>query len=204
NRTFLPASKENKERFEGSSNGEPLFTGKIALRHNEVGEIGLSYMGGIYNTHEVDGLTLDDARRLNVYAIDFNATVPGVKTFFVGEWVWVNIDVPATFSQQFGDRQRGGFVDLVQPLLTGKILGFDKASFNVAMRLEYVDWNDGTFRETGENIGDDIWAVVPGMSFRPTAQTVIRLNYRLMGQTDILGNPPAKISGIQFSVSSYF
>ena len=122
----------------------------------------------------------------------------------VGEWVWVNIDVPATFSQQFGDRQRGGFVDLVQPLLTGKILGFDKASFNVAMRLEYVDWNDGTFRETGENIGDDIWAVVPGMSFRPTAQTVIRLNYRLMGQTDILGNPPAKISGIQFGVSSYF
>ncbi|MEQ8683489.1 MAG: hypothetical protein RID25_27235, partial [Cyclobacteriaceae bacterium] len=98
NRTFLPASKENKERFEESSNGEPLFTGKIALRHNEVGEIGLSYMGGIYNTHEVDGLTLDDARRLNVYAIDFNATVPGVKTFFVGEWVWVNIDVPATFS----------------------------------------------------------------------------------------------------------
>ncbi|MAX27624.1 MAG: hypothetical protein CMJ19_24270 [Phycisphaeraceae bacterium] len=204
NRTFLPASKENKERFEESSNGEPLFTGKIALRHNEVGEIGLSYMGGIYNTHEVDGLTLDDARRLNIYAIDFNATVPGIKTFFVGEWVWVNIDVPATFSQQFGDRQRGGFVDLVQPLLTGKILGFDKASFNVAMRLEYVDWNDGTFRETGENIGDDIWAVVPGMSFRPTAQTVIRLNYRLMGQTDILGNPPAKISGIQFGVSSYF
>ncbi|MEQ9217942.1 MAG: hypothetical protein RLO17_07870 [Cyclobacteriaceae bacterium] len=204
NRTFLPASKENKERFEESSNGEPLFTGKIALRHNEVGEIGLSYMGGIYNTHEVDGLTLDDARRLNVYAIDFNATVPGVKTFFVGEWVWVNIDVPATFSQQFGDRQRGGFVDLVQPILTGKVLGFDKASFNVAMRFEYVDWNEGTFRETGENIGDDIWAVVPGMSFRPTAQTVIRLNYRLMGQTDILGNPPARISGIQFGVSSYF
>ncbi len=204
NRTFLPASKENKERFEESSNGEPLFTGKIALRHNEVGEIGLSYMGGIYNTHEVDGLILDDARRLNVYAIDFNATVPGVKTFFVAEWVWVNIDVPATFSQQFGDRQRGGFVDLVQPILTGKILGFDKASFNVAMRFEYVDWNEGTFRETGENIGDDIWAVVPGMSFRPTAQTVIRLNYRLMGQTDILGNPPARISGIQFGVSSYF
>ncbi|MEQ8628170.1 MAG: hypothetical protein RLN79_06550, partial [Cytophagales bacterium] len=70
--------------------------------------------------------------------------------------------------------------------------------------LEYVDWNDGTFRETGGNIGDEIWAVVPAISFRPTAQTVIRLNYRFMEQTDILGNPPAKISGIQFGVSSYF
>ncbi|WP_420317861.1 hypothetical protein [Ekhidna sp.] len=204
NRTFLPASKENKERFEESSNGEPLLTGKIAVRHNKVGEIGLSYMGGIYNTYEEDGLILDDKRRLNVYAIDFNTTIPVTKTFIVGEWAWINIDVPSTFSQQFGDQQKGGFVDFVQPILTGDLFGFNNASFNVAMRLEYVDWNDGTFRETGGNIGDEIWAVVPAISFRPTAQTVIRLNYRFMEQTDILGNPPAKISGIQFGVSSYF
>lgn len=204
NRTFLPASKENKERFEESANGEPLLTGKIAVRHNKVGEIGLSYMGGIYNTYEEDGLILDDKRRLNVYAIDFNTTIPVTKTFIVGEWAWINIDVPSTFSQQFGDQQKGGFVDFVQPILTGDLFGFNNASFNVAMRLEYVDWNDGTFRETGGNIGDEIWAVVPAISFRPTAQTVIRLNYRLMEQTDILGNPPAKISGIQFGVSSYF
>lgn len=204
NRTFLPASKENKERFEESSNGEPLLTGKIAVRHNKVGEIGLSYMGGIYNTYEKDGLILDDKRRLNLYAIDFNTTISVTKTFIVGEWAWINIDVPSTFSQQFGDQQKGGFVDFVQPILTGDLFGFNNASFNVAMRLEYVDWNDGTFRETGGNIGDEIWAVVPAISFRPTAQTVIRLNYRFMEQTDILGNPPAKISGIQFGVSSYF
>ncbi|MEQ8473892.1 MAG: hypothetical protein RIC35_22030 [Marinoscillum sp.] len=204
NRTFLPASKENKERFEESSNGEPLLTGKIAVRHNKVGEIGLSYMGGIYNTYEVDGLILDDKRRLNVYAIDFNTTIPVTKTFIVGEWAWINIDVPRTFTQQFGDQQKGGFVDFVQPILTRDLFGFNNASFNVAMRLEYVDWNYGTFRETGGNIGDEIWAVVAAISFRPTAQTVIRLNYRFMEQTDILGNPPAKISGIQFGVSSYF
>ena len=123
---------------------------------------------------------------------------------YVGEWAWVNIDVPSTFTQQFGEKQKGGFVDIVQPVLNGNLFGFDKATFNLAMRLEYVDWNDGSFRETGESIGDEIWAVVPAISFRPTAQTVIRLNYRLMEQTDILGNPPAKISGIQFGLSSYF
>lgn len=204
NRTFLPASKQNKARFEESSNGEPLFTGKMAFRHNKIGEIGLSYMGGIYNTYEKDGLTLDQKRRLDAFAIDFNTTVPRVKTFIVGEWVWIKVDVPTTFSQQFGDKQRGGFLDIVQPILTGNMMGFDQASFNVAIRLEYVDWNDGSFRETGGNIGDEIWAVVPAISFRPTAQTVIRLNYRFMEQTDILGNPPAKISGIQFGLSSYF
>ena len=52
NKTFLPVSKPNAERFEENSNGQPLFTGKIALRHNDIGEIGFSYMGGIYNTFE--------------------------------------------------------------------------------------------------------------------------------------------------------
>ena len=204
NRTFLPASKDNKGRFEESSNGEPLFTGKVALRNNKIGEIGLSYMGGIYNTYEEDGLVLDEKRRLDVFAVDFNTTIPTLKTFVVGEWAWVNVDVPATFTQQFGEKQRGGFIDFVQPVLTGNLFGFDRATFNVAVRLEYVDWNKGVFRETGENIGDDIWAIVPAISFRPTAQTVIRLNYRFMQQTDILDNPPAKISGIQFGLSSYF
>lgn len=204
NRTFLPASKDNKERFEESSNGEPLFTGKVALRNNKIGEIGLSYMGGFYNTYEEDGLILDEKRRLDVFAVDFNTTIPILNTFIVGEWAWVNIDVPSTFTQQFGEKQKGGFVDIVQPVLNGNLFGFDRATFNVAMRLEYVDWNDGTFRETGESIGDEIWAIVPAISLRPTAQTVIRLNYRMMQQTDLLGNPPGKISGIQFGVSSYF
>jgi hypothetical protein len=204
NKTFLPAAKKSKGRFIESSNGEPLFTGKIALRQNKIAEIGLSYMGGVYNTYEVSGLTLDSKRRLDVYAIDFNSTLPVIKTFIVGEWAWVIIDVPRTYSQQFGDRQKGGFVDIVQPVLTRNLFGFSNASLNVAIRLEYVDWNDGTFRETGENIGAEIWAIVPAISFRPTAQTVIRLNYRFMEQTDILGNPPAKIAGIQFGISSYF
>lgn len=204
NKTFLPATKQNAERFEESSNGEPLLTGKIALRHNEIGEIGFSYMGGIYNTFEDDGLTLDEKRRLDVIAIDFNSTLPHLKTYIVGEWAWVFIDIPPTYTQQFGNKQRGGFVDLVQPIIQGKILGFENAIINIACRLEYVDWNVGAFKETGGTIGDELWAIVPAISFRPAAQTVIRLNYRFMQQKDILGNPPAKISGVQFGVSSYF
>ena len=161
-------------------------------------------MGGIYNTYEEDGLILDDKRKLDVFAIDFNTTLPVLKTYIVGEWSWILVDVPQTYTQQFGERQKGGFVDFVQPVAAGNLFGFEKATFNVAMRLEYVDWNVGTFEETSGNIGDHIWALVPALSFRPTAQTVIRLNYRYMQQTDILGNPPAKISGIQFGISSYF
>ncbi|MGZ8524896.1 MAG: hypothetical protein ACXWV1_10735, partial [Chitinophagaceae bacterium] len=48
NRTFLPATKENKERFEESFNGSMLLTTKFAVKNRKIGEIGLSYMGGVY------------------------------------------------------------------------------------------------------------------------------------------------------------
>jgi hypothetical protein len=204
NKTFLPASKANKERFNESSNGEALFTGKVATGYKKILEIGLSYMGGIYNTHQVDGLILDDKRRLDVIAIDFNSTIPSTKTKLIGEWAWVFVDVPDSYTQQYGSKQKGGFVDIVQPIVTGNILGFQNSSFNIALRLEYVDWNDGVFKETNTSIGDDIKAIVPAISFRPTQQTVIRLNYRYMKQTDLLGNPPSTIGGFQFGISSYF
>ncbi|SHN20168.1 hypothetical protein [Chitinophaga sp. CF418] len=204
NKTFLPASKENKDRFEESFNGSPLFTGKVAVRNRKIGELGLSYMGGVYNKYQEDGLTLDKKRRVDVFAVDFNTTLPGIKTSINGEWAWVHVNVPDTYTEQFGRKQQGGFVDFVQPVLKKSMLGFENAVLNAAVRLEYVDWNKGTFKSTGGNIADDVISVVPAVSWRPTSQTVIRFNYRYNWQRDILGNPPAKLAGYQFGISTYF
>lgn len=204
NRTFLPASKANRDRFEESFNGAPLLTGKIALRNSKIGELGLSYMGGIYNKFQDDGLLLDEKRRLNVFAIDFNTVLPKLNTFINAEWAWVNVDVPETYTEQFGSKQQGGFIDLVQPIIKKPLFGFERAVLNAAIRLEYVDWNKGTFSSTGGNISDHIFSIIPALSFRPTPQTVIRLNYRYNWQTDLLGNPASKLGGLQFGVSTYF
>jgi hypothetical protein len=204
NKTYLPATKESADRFEESSNGQPLLTAKIAARRTRIGEIGLSYMGGIYNKYKDDGIVVDDKRRLDVMAIDFNTTLPSLHTYVVGEWAWVFVNVAESVGEQFGDKQYGGFVDIVQPIVKGRLLGFRDAILNIACRFEYVDWNVGTFHETGGNIADDYIAIVPAISFRPTAQTVIRLNYRRAWQQDLLGNPASNIGGIQFGISSYF
>jgi hypothetical protein len=204
NKTFLPATKENKDRFEESFNGVPLFTGKFALKNRRIGEIGLSYMGGVYNKFEEDGLKLDEKRRLHVYAIDFNTTLPKLNTYINGEWAWVNVDVPETYTEQFGRKQQGGFIDFVQPVWRKPVLGFNRSVINLALRLEYVDWNKGEFSSTGDNIADDVFSFVGAISWRPTSQTVIRLNYRYNWQQDILGNPPSKMAGIQFGLSTYF
>lgn len=204
NKTFLPAAKENPERFEESFNGSPLLTGKVAVRHNKVGELGLSYMGGVYNKYQDDGLVLDMKRRVNVFAIDFNTTVSKSKTFINGEWAWVKVNVPDTYTEQFGEKQQGGFIDFVQPIYKKSVLGFEKSVINAAIRLEYVDWNKGKFISTDSNIADEVFSIVPAISWRPTAQMVMRFNYRYSWQKDLLGNPSSRLAGIQFGVSTYF
>ena len=203
-RTFLPAAKQNPERFSESFNGVPLVTAKIAVKHRHLGEIGLSTMGGVYNKFQDDGLVLDKRRRVDVFAIDVNTELHATGTRFIGEWAWVLVDVPDTYTQQYGSRQQGGFLDIVQPVLRQRILGFDNAVLNVAIRMESVDRNRGTFSETGTSIGDEILAIVPAVSFRPAPETVIRLNYRHMRERDLLGNPPSITGGFQFGVASYF
>lgn len=202
-RTSLPAAKNNVERFEESFNGQPMVTAKAAIRHRKMVELGISYMGGIYNKFEDDGLVLDVKRRANVFAIDANTTLP-TNTVITTEWAWVNVDVPATYIQQYGNKQQGGFIDFVQPLYKKPLFGFEKSVVNVALRFEYVDWNVGKFRETNGNISDDYVGIVPTISWRPAPQTVVRLNYHYNWQTDLLGNPPAKTAGFQLGFSSYF
>lgn len=97
NRTFLPATKANRDRFDESFNGVPLVTLKTAFKRRKWGEIGLSWMGGVYNKFQVDGLVLDRRRRVDVWAVDFNTTLP-TGTFINSEFVWASIDVPATYT----------------------------------------------------------------------------------------------------------
>jgi len=204
NRTFLPAAKENPDRFEESFNGSPLLTAKVALRHKRIAEVGVSYMGGIYNKFEEDGLTLDSRRRLNIWAIDFNSTLGGINTFLNGEWAWVNVDIPSTYTEQFGRRQQGGFFDIVQPVYRGKLFTFENSTLNLALRMEYTDWNKGRFSSTGGKISDHLIAIVPAISWRPSDQTVIRINYRYEWQRDLLGNPATRRASVQVGVASYF
>ncbi|MES2587813.1 MAG: hypothetical protein V4622_02465 [Bacteroidota bacterium] len=204
NKTFLAASKNNPERFEEINSGLPLLTGKIALRNSKAGELGISYMGGIYNKFQDDGFVIDEKRRLDVVALDYNVSFPKIKTRIVAEWAWIFVDVPTTYGQQFGNKQQGGFVDIIQPILTKTMLGWQKATLNLACRLEYVDWNVGKFVETQGNISEHIWCISPAISLRPNAQTVFRLNYRYHNQRDILGNPAALAGIVQLGFSTYF
>ena len=181
-----------------------MFTGKLAVRNRRIGELGFSYMTGIYNKWKADGFVLDSKRSIDVLAIDYTVTALRNKLNITGEAVKVFVDVPDTYSQAFGSEQLGAFIDIVGTVTQKPILGWEKSKINLALRMEYADYNQGKFKETNGNIGDDIWAVVPGIAFRPVGTTVVRFNYRYQQQRDLLGNPPSKTAIIQFGISSYF
>jgi hypothetical protein len=204
NRTWMPASKGNGERFNESFNGSPLVTAKFTVKQRQIGELGVSWMGGVYNKFKQDGIKLDIQRRADLIAVDFNTTLPKIKTYINAEFVMALINVPVTYTEQYGSRQQGFYIDIVQPVLKRKIFSWDNSTLSVAFRTEYVDYNVGHFLSTGGNISDHIVAISPAISFRPFSQTVFRLNYRYEWHTDLLGNPPSKTMGFQFGISSYF
>lgn len=204
NKTFLPATKNNKERFEKNNSGKALASGKVAIKNRNIGEIGFSYMGGLYNKFEEDGISLDQKRRIDVFAIDLNTTIKKTGTYMVGEAVFTMVDVPTTYTQQYGNKQRGAFMDIVQPILKRKIFNWENSTLNLAARVDYADWNVGKFNETNTEIGDNLWAITPAISFRPSTQTVFRLNYRYQWQKDILNNPASRTATWLFGISTYF
>jgi len=207
-KTYLPAAKSSISRFTSSASGEPLYTGKLSFGNDRIGALGLSYMGGVYNTWRIEGAQVDDKRSVNVFDVDFNTTIPHLNTTITTEWAWIFVDLPADYTPEYAHKQYGGYVDVVQPVFKGRILDWDHATINIAVRGEYVDWNDGNFAATGQRMYNDVWSIMPAISFRPTQQTVLRLNYRIQNERDIVGNTiGASIGptrGLSFGISTYF
>ncbi len=200
NRTFLPGGK-NEEMFAEDNNGTPAITGRINVRRPGLGEVGVSYYGGVYNNFRVEGEEVAEKHRLSVVALYVSAEI--WRATVQGEVAFARIDVPESLTDLFGDKQVGGFVEVIFPMLRTKLFGLDDAVWNANVRLERIDYNVGAFSSTGETIGDEVDALVVGMSFRPTSETVFKANYRYHWIDDLLGNP-IRLAGFQAGFATYF
>lgn len=203
-RTFLPAAKDDSNRFIENTSGEAMITGKLAVKKRKIGELGISYMGGTYNKYEDDGEKIEDKAGFQAFAIDWNTTLSKTGTYIVGEAAWINVQIPKTYAQQYGNKQFGIFMDVVQPIYKTKILEWETATLNLAARLDYVSWNKGKLKKTNTQKGQKLVAFTPAISFRPTSKTVVRLNYRYEWETDLINNPPEKAATWYLGFSTYF
>ena len=200
-RTFVGGGK-SEEAFEEDNNGRLAYNGKLSIKNKKLGKLGLSFYRGVYNTFALEGEVVADERSVRIYAIDF--TIPVFRGIVQGEVVKVMVDVPSDIVELYSREQEGGFIEMVYPVYEKEMFGYESAVINTTTRFEQLDYNMGTFKSTGGEIGDEEIAFVVGLSFRPTASTVFRANYRHHLTTDILGNAPAIMGGFQFGFASYF
>ncbi|RMH21015.1 MAG: hypothetical protein D6701_03070 [Gemmatimonadetes bacterium] len=201
-RTHIPSGK-SEELFAEDNNGSPAWTGRLGLQRPGWGEVGASFYTGIYNTYRIEGDAVDDERRVTIFAFDAQAEIRGVEVRT--ELALADIDVPSHLAELFGDRQWGGYLDVSVPVWRPHLAGYERPSvLALDLRLERLDMNVGTFSATGRNIFDETTAVVPGISFRPTSNTVFRANYRREWHRDMLGNPTAIRAGYQIGLATYF
>ena len=189
---------ESKE----DNNGSPAVSGRVGLRRPGLGEVGLSYYGGYYNSFRFEGEEVADRLWLGIAALDFGGSIG--PTAVRGELAYATIDVPVGMSELFGSRQWGVHLDVVAPVWHPQVKGYQNAVVALGLRLERVDYNHGTFTSTGQPIRDDVTAVVPGISFRPTPGTVFRANYRYHWTRDFVGNPTIRTAGFQLGFATYF
>lgn len=203
NRTSLVAGKKNIDKFDDNFGTLPTYSGKLAIRNRKIGELGISFLNGIYNKWQIDGIRVDNQRYLSILALDFNTTLYN-RIDIIGEYSKLWIDIPETYSKQYGNQQEGFYLDIIANIYKDKVLSWDNAKLSIGVRVEYVDYNIGKFIETNTEIGDEIWAIVPTISFRPVSTTVVRFNYRYQSQVDFLYNPASKSGVIQLGISSYF
>jgi hypothetical protein len=200
-RTRLGDGKR-EEQFAEDNNGSPAFSGRLATQHAVLGEVGVSFYTALFNSFRAEGEEVADARRVTLVALD-GATQAG-PVELRGEMALAAIDVPEDLRELFGHRQIGWHVDASLPVWRPRMRGLSDATLSADVRLEYVDYNVGTFSSTDGRIGDEARAIVLGASFRPVSGTVFKANYRRQWNRDLLNNATTQLGVIQFGFATYF
>ena len=188
--TRIPLGRGNFE----DANRSPALVGRIAVSQGLDWELGLSGHRGAWNVFEEDGLAVADRENLRILVSDFRGARQGFRV--KGEMAIASIDLPPGLAGAYQSTQRGLFVELLRDFGRGWVTTMSESYFSVGARVDVVDFDsDGT--------GESVKQVTAGVNFRPTEDTVLKLNY-LRGQSFDPFDNLSDHAGIQFSVATYF
>ena len=197
------AEGKGGEQLEEDNNGSPAFSSRIALQRGKLGEIGVSHYRGVYNTHKIEGESVDAPRRVTITAVDASTRFWfGIDVR--GEVARNDVQLPPSLTELQASKQWGGFLDIVVPVFHPALRAKKDAVVNAALRLEYVDLNSGRFSSTNQRIYDETRAISAGISFRPASGTVFRANYVRQHHRDLFGNAAVNTGGFRLGIATYF
>ena len=162
--TRVPLGRRNFE----DNNGAPAVVGRLAWSPRVGFELGISAHHGAYNTYALEGATVDRRRHLTIGVVDAEAVILGVRVS--GEAARVALDLPDGLRGIYASEQRGIYVEGVRELGRGWIPTMRESSFALKVRFDYVDFD-------ADMIGTSIAQLTAGVNFRPTQDSVLKLDY---------------------------
>lgn len=188
--TRIPLGRDNFE----DNNGSPAVVGRIAIAPSSAYEIGVSAHHGAYNVSESEGTAIDSPRDLTIAVLDAEVHAFGLQ--LAGEAALAGIDIPPGLAGVYASRQRGAYAEIVRPFGRGIVRTMPASTFAAKARLDYVDFDA---RRTGQSTVQ----LSLGVNFRPTQDSVIKLDYVRGRRRDEFNNP-ADHAFVLMSLATYF
>ncbi|HEU0300072.1 MAG TPA: hypothetical protein VFR37_11470 [Longimicrobium sp.] len=188
--TRIPFGRGNFE----DNNASPALTGRVAWSPRVGYELGVSGHHGAYNTFHVDGARIDERNDLTIVALDVEARVAGIE--WSGEAVQASIDIPAGLRGIYASGQRGLYLQGMRVFGRGRVWTMPGSYFAVGARLDVVDF------DTGLN-GDAVQRLTGVLNFRPTEDTVLKLDFQRGRSSDRFNNR-GDGAAMLFSIATYF
>ncbi len=182
-----------RQNFE-DANASPAVVGRVTYSPRAGWELGLSSHHGAYNVFKSEGQALEDRRDIHIWVLDFEAEPVGLRVS--GELATVSVDIPPGLIGIYASGQRGFYVEALRDFGRGWVPTMTTSYFSAGARLDVVDFDTSVEGDTGRRL-------TGGLNFRPTQDTVLKLNY-FRGWDYDRANNRADYAGILFSVATYF
>jgi hypothetical protein len=188
--TRIPEGRRNFK----DNNNFPSLVGRVAWSPRIGIELGASMHTGPYNVFQQNGEQIDQKRNLTIWALDLEADFLGIR--WEGEGGQAHIDVPASLQGIYAQRQQGFYFQGMWDFGRQWIRTMPKSFFSAGARVDVLDLD-------ADIPGDDAKKVSLGFNFRPTGETVFKLNY-VRGRARDRFNNPSDFADFLFSVATYF
>ena len=190
--TRIAQGKRNVE----DNNNSPAFTGRVAVSPLPEGEVGISWHTGKYNKTSEEGLKIDEGRNLTILAIDGEFR-RGDRYEVLGEYARSWIDLPTSLMGTiFSERQQGLYIQGSADFLRGAFQSLPRSFFAGVARYGLVDFDTKLKGDTHKRL-------TLGLNFRPTEDSVFKLDYQYNWVRDRL-DVRVTSAAVLFSTATYF
>lgn len=188
--TRIPEGRRNFE----DNNNSPSLVGRVAWSPRAGIELGASIHTGPYNVFQLDGQDIDQKRNLTIWVLDVEADFLGIR--WEGEGGQAHVDIPSSLQGIYAQRQAGFYFQGMWDFGRTWIRTMPKSFFSAGARVEALDLD-------ADISGDNVKQISLGFNFRPTTETVFKLDY-VRGRARDRFNNPSDFADFLFSVATYF